>query len=680
MPTEPYAGVPVIPGEQKPPEETRKAFEMTPKQADRAKYISIRMRRMEAAKAPYVAGMRRALKLYDGHLEPYGPGTPENAKDEVVAPLARIFVEAKTAKEVRAFSDYLINPKDDEDDAWRAELIMQAVDHVRTITMARAKRHELLRMKNIIGKSIKWKGFRSTTVKMNVTKTVDDDGTPIEWEEKDVPGESDIFEEVIDPFLFYVDPNATSMNDALDCAMYFSMSAEEFTEAFSNDNLFDIEGVEAGANGEVEGLMYFKKPSGRPDMFCIYAWPSAGLGVEGMKPGHVKEVFYGGLLDEHKMLPFVSYHNVPKFSSDSSGATARTSSGEPATASATVHAKQKFWAYAGDPEIIMDLIDLRTGFTRSMYKACDLASRSLTLTDGNFRMSGSGKDWAHGDEVVGGKGKVELLTPGTVNVAAFQLTLDDIYLLCIQATGIDPRNLTDTKEKTLGETLSQKEESAQRIDEGIVFNEQIAEVRDGKITHELIQQHYTTPKMVRLTGAETEEQLKKFDEVEGEHPRTGKPLVGKRYRRITTKMPLKELGHGAHKKLKKEDTGTYSFIARPEYIRTSEMDITVTTKRRAGEVQALITQQAMEGINMYSGLLSLAQPSPTGGQPILSGSIKDKIVVALDVLIDKHLESMNIKGKAKVKGGTDEKVAKLQEAATKVKEGMKPISQLPPTE
>jgi hypothetical protein len=679
MPTEEYKGVAVVPGEQHPPETTRPSIDMTPLQADRAKYVSIRMGRMEAAKAPYIASKRRALKLFDGHLEPYGPDIPADAKDEVVAPLARIFVEAKTAKEVRAFSDFVINPKDDEDDAWRAELLMQAVDHVRTITMARPKRHELLRMKNIIGVSIKWKGFRSTTVKMNVTKAVDDDGIPTEWEEKDVPGESDIFEEVIDPFLFYVDPNATNMNDALDCAMYFSMSAEEFTETFGNAKLFDIKGVEAGANGEVEGLMYFKKPSGRPDMFCVYAWPSAGLGVEGMKPGHVKEVFYGGLLDEHKMLPFVSYHNVPKFSSDASGATARTSSGEPATASATVTAKQKFWAYAGDPEVIMDLIDLRTGFTRNLYKACDLASRSLVLTDGNFRMDNS-TDWQHGAQVIGGKGKVEGWTPGAVNVAAFQITMDDIYLLCIQATGVDPRNLTDTKEKTLGETLSQKEESAQRVDQGVVFNEEIAEVRDGKITHELIQQHYTNPKMVRLTGAETEEQLKKFDEVEGEHPRTGKPLIGKRYRRITTKMPLKELAHGAQKKLRKEDTGTYSFIARPEYIRTSEMDITVTTKRRAGEVQALVTQQAAEGINMYSGLLALAQPSPTGGQPILSGSIKDKIVVALDVLIDKHLESMNIKGKAKVKGGTDEKVQKVQEAFRKVKEGMKPVSQLPPTE
>lgn len=676
MATDTYAGVPVIPGEQKPPEETRQAFEMTPEQADRAKYISIRFQRMEKAKAPYIQSKRAALRLYDSILDPYFQDSAD-AKDEFVAPLAPIFVDAKTAEEVRAFSDFELFPVDDEDDAWRAELNMQAVEHVRRITRSRAKRHELIRLKNITGVSIEWIGFRSTMVKMNFTKEMNKDGVPTEWEERDVPGESDIFCDIVDINAFYVDPLATSMNDALDCGLYFRMNAEEVTEVFGDETIYDIKGLEAGADGLIEGLMYFKKPSGRPDMFCVYMWPSAGLGIAGMKPGHVKEVFYGGLPDEHKMLPFVSYHNLPRYSSDTSSRTARSSSGEAAPAPGTINARQLFWAYAGDPERIMTLIDLRTSFSRSLYKACDLASRSVVLTDGNFRIDTS-KDWQHGEQVVGGKGKVEILTFGVANVAAFQLTLDDIYQLCIQATGIDPRNLADSKEKTATESIAQRETSMRRLEENIAFNEENAEIRKGQIIFKLIQQHYTQPKMVQLTGAETDEELKKFDEVEGEHPRTGKPLYGKQYRRIRTKMPIKELKVGGMSKLKKEDYGVYSFLSKPEYIRTSAMDVATRTTRRAGEVQALAAQQSSEGITMYAGLLKYATPSPTGGQPLLSGDIKEKIVMAMTVLIDKHLDSMNIKGKQKVKGGTDEKVQKAQQAFQKVKEGMKPLAQVSP--
>lgn len=672
-----YAGVPVVPGDPEQKND-RPTIDMTPEQEKRAGFISKRLRLMEQAKTPHMQSKRRSLMMFDGRLNMNGDPSGPMTKDEIVAPIARIFVEAKTAREIRAFSDYVLAPVDDEDDAWRAELVMQTFDHVRKVTKSRPKRHELLRMKNIIGISIKWKGFRSLMVKMNVTKAVDENGVPTEWEEKDVPGDSDIFEEVIDPFCFYVDPNATSMNDALDCAMYFKMNAEEVAEVFGGPG-YDIKGLKAGADGMVEGLMYFKRPSGRADMFCVYAWPSAGYGISGMKPGHVKEVFYGGLPDEHKMLPFVSYHNVPTFTTGFFEGIARSSSGEPATSSGSVSAKQKFWAYAGDPEIIMDLIDLRTSFGRSLYKACDLASRSIIATEGNARFDSS-TDWQHGEQAVGMKGKFETATLGVANIGAFQFTLDDIYLLCIQATGIDPRNLTDTKQKTLGETISQKEESAERLQAGIDFNEEIAEIRDGIITHELIQQHYTKTKMVRLTGAETEKELEKFDEVEGEHPRTGKPLIGHRYRRIRSKYPMSETKAGKEKRLKKEDSGVYSFLARPEYIRMSEVDITVTTKRRASEIQALAAQQASESINMYAGLLPYAQPSPTGGEPVLTPEIKDKITAALEALIDKHLDSMNIKGKQRMKGGTEEKAKKLKDAVGKVKANMKPLAVVSPPE
>lgn len=671
MPQEVYSGVPVVPGDPKQ-EETRPHFDQTPEQEERATYVSKRLRLMEQEKSKYIQSKRRALMLYDGIFRLDGDPAGAFKKEEIVAPLARIFVEAKTSEEVRAFSDFQFFPVDDEADAGRAELLMEAVDHVRRVTKARAKRHELLRMKNIIGISIKWKGFRETKIKMNVTKAVSENGVPTEWEEKDMPGESEIFEDIIDPFVFYVDPNASSMNDALDCAMYFRMNAEEIAEVFGNTDLYDIKGLGAGSDGMVEGLMYFKKPSGKPDMFCIYAWPSAGYGIAGMKPGHTKEVFYGGLLDEHKMLPFVSYHNVPTFTNGFFGEISRSSSGEPATSAGSIQAKQKFWAYAGDPEIIMDLIDLRTSFGRSMYKACALASRSLIATKGNFRIDTS-KDWQHGEQIPDGMGKIEAITFGVANVAAFQTTLDDIYQLCIQATGIDPRNLADSKEKTATESIAQRETSMRRLEEGIAFNEENGEVRDGQITFKLIQQHYTTPKMVRLTGAETEEELKKFDEVEGEHPRTGKPLIGKQFRRIRTKKPFIEMSSGKQKRLRKEDYGTYSFIARPEYIRTSEMDIAVLTTRRAGEIQALKAAQMKEALELFVQLFPLTQPSPTGGAPLF----KIDSLPPIETLIDAYMEALGIKGKKKVKGGTDEKTEAMQEAFKAHKANIKPLGQVP---
>lgn len=672
-----YTGVPVIPSEAKQ-EDDRQKFEMSEVQQKRAKYISWRISLMQNEKSKFIQRKRRALMLYDGIFRL--DGNPEGAftKEEVVAPLARIFVEAKTAEEVRAFSDFQFFPVDDENDAWRAELLMEAVDHVRRITKSKSKRHELLRMKNIIGVSVKWKGYRGTTVKMNITKEMDDEGNPTAWEEKEVPGQNEIFEDIVDPIRdFLVDPNATTMEDALDCALYFRMNHEEAQEVFGNP-LFDFTGVNPGSDGMVEGVMYFKKPSGQPDIFAIYCWPSAGYGADGMKPGFSKEVYFGGLSDEHKMLPFVSYHNVPTFTQGFfDGVVSRSDSGEPATSTGSVNARQKFWAYAGDPEIIMDLIDLRTSFGRSMYRACDLASRSIVATEGNFRFDNS-KDWQHGEQAIGMKGKFENVTFGVANLSAFQATLDDVYQLCIQAVGVDPRNLADSKQKTATESIAQRETSMRRLEEGLSFNEENGEIRDGIITFKLIQQHYTQPKMVRLTGAETEDELKRFDETEGEHPQTGKPLLGKQYRRIRTKKPMKEMKHSKKNMLKPTDSGTYSFIARPEYIRTSEMDVAVLTTRRAGEIRALAAAQASEGITMYSQLLPLAQPGPTGTPPLLSEEMKIKIVDAMDILIDKHMDAMGIAGKKRTKGGDEEKIEELKSLMEQRKLAIKPIVP-PPT-
>ena len=422
--------------------------------------------------------------------------------------------------------------------------------------------------------------------------------------------------------------------------------------------------------------MYFKKPSARPDMFAIYAWPSVGQGVKGMAVGHVKEVYYGGLPDEHKMLPFVTRVNVPTFTHGFFDEFTRSDSGEAAMPSGNVVAKQKFWAYAGDPEIIMDLVDLRTDFGRSLYKASDLAGRSWTATKGNFRIDNS-IDWEHGEQIPGGMGKIQTGVWGNGNIPAIQASLDDLYSQMIQVTGTDPRNLTDTKQKTLGETIAQRESQFTRLEDVIDYNHEISEVRDGILTHKLVQQWYSIPKIIRLTGIETKNELEAFDELEGEHPKTGQPLFGKQYRRIRTNRPMKEVMKGAKGKdggkftLKSSDSGTFSFVARPEYIRVSDMDMVVLTTKRAGELQALKAQQLADAIDKFIALIPLTQPQVAGGKP----PIDPDALPPIGDLLRQYWVILGISGKDKVKGKSDEKIEKLQEARKAAKIASKPVSE-----
>ena len=665
-----YTGVSVT-KEEEEPELERESIEMTAEQEKRAMFVQKRLNLMDQEKQKFIHRKRASLALYDGVID--GVFGAESTKAKVVAPLARTFVESKTAEENKVYSEAQLYPVDDAQDAWRVELLSQTIEHVKRITFEKAKKQELLRMKNIIGQSVEWRGFKNTKVMMNITETADENGQPLTWKAMEVPGNNEIFMEIIDPINdFWIDPNASGIHDALDCAIRFTMNHEEAEEVFGAD-IYDFEGVNAGADGNVEGIMYFKKPSSRPDMLCIYAWASVGQGVKGMVVGHVKEVYYGGLPDEHKMLPFVTRVNVPTFTTGFLGEVVRSGSGEAATPSGNVTARQKFWAYAGDPEILMDYIDLRTDFGRSLYKACDLAGRSWTATKGNFRIDNS-VDWEHGEMVVGGMGKFLTGNWGSGNIPAIQITLDDIYHQMIQVTGTDPRNLTDTKQKTLGETIAQRESQFTRLEAIMDYNQEISEVRSATITHKLIQQWYSVPKIVTLTGLETPDDLKKFDEVEGEHPNTGGPLFGKQYRRIRTDKPMSETKAGKKFRLKEGDSGTYSFVSRPQYIRVSDVDIAVLTKKRAGELQALKAQQLGDAIDKYVTLIPLTQPQMAGGKPPISPDAMPPV----EDLLKEYWKILGVSGKDKVKGTSDQKIEKLKEARKAMKAQSIPITTIQP--
>lgn len=666
MPQE-YTGVPVIPELEKK-DTTRPTFDMDEAAQKRADYVRKRLLAMKREKDKYMPRKRTSLMLFDNILRLSGDPSEPIKREEIVAPLARIFVEAKTSEEVRVMSEYQFYPVDDGADVPKAELLMEIVDHIRRQTGAKVNKHELLRMKNIIGVSIKWKGFRSLKRTIKETKKTDENGNPTEWEDRVVPWKEDIFEEVIDPFNFYVDPTCKTMNDAMDCGYYFALNYEEALEQYGRDPRFNFKDMKPGSDNLVEFFVYFNKTQ---DLNCIYAWPSSGYGVLGIEPGYCKEVYYGPLPDEHKELPFISYHNQPTFTvgffQDVVQARAPRT-GEAATYAGSISAKQGFWTI-GDPEIIMDLIELRSGFGRSLYRIAELAGRSIVATDEGYKFDTS-KDWEHGEQAIGMKEHFENATFSVGNIGPLQVSIDDVYNLMIQAIGIDPRTLADSKGKTATETIAQRETSMRRLEEGLLFNEENGEVRDGYLTFKLIQQHYTVPMAVRLTGQESEEELKRFDSVEGEHPMTGKPLIGRRYKRITTRRRLKEMHAGKQNVIAKDHHGAYSFIARPEYIRVSEMDIATITTRRAGEIRALEGQQAKEGIQLWLEMAQFTVPTATGGKPLL----RAEELPPLSLLVKKYNNSLGITGTEQQRGQQkDERKEKLSAAYEQYKAGQQEL-------
>lgn len=589
-----------------------------PEQQERQIRVFSRLDQMIEFKRPYEIQMERSYMLYDGisRLDPKKPPLVEHA--DIVQPFAAIFVETKTAEEFSATSDFEFMPVDDADDVWKAELLKDVLEHVRRKTMYLPNKLDGTRTKNIAGVNIKRKGYKLIMRTLKECIEEDEFGRMVSWKEVEVPWYDDIYEELVDPFDFVVDPNATTMNNAVDCGHFHQMNWEDAFELFGKDPRFDFDGVKPGMNNMVQFCEYFNAPR---DEWVIYAWPSSGTRYSmesARKPGACKEVYHGPLPDKHKMLPFTSEHCDPAFTTGFFTEVIGRSpeSGEEAGISQQVIGRRVFWTQ-GVPVTIADLIDLRTDFGRQALEMMRAAGTNIIATKENKRFNNKRK-WKNGDQAVGMMGNFQIETGGTFAISAFQFTFDDLYQLMIQRVGVDPRNLTDTKQKTLGEDQAQRESSARRLNAGILYNEIVEGYRDGVMTFHLIQQHYTKPELVRLTGSENEEELKRFDEVLGEHPSTGGPLIGKRYRRIRTSKPMSEFKAGTKNMLKAEHQGKYSFLSRPEYTRCSEMDIAIVPKRRAGQIQALMKAQAREDVELLTIVLPLTQPGPNGEPPLLS--------------------------------------------------------------
>lgn len=641
----------------------------TQKQQERAKRIFDRLDQMLEHKRPYEQKIRQGLLAYDGISTTF-----ENEAHAFVVPFARIFCDTKTAEEYSAMTEFEFLPVDDDEDVWKVELLREITEHIRRKLKSRALKLRLIRMKNAAGVAIKRKGYRLVMRTIKEGVTYDEFGRMETWKDVEVPIYDDIYEEMVDPLDFVIDPNATSINDAVDCGQFHRMNWEDAYEMFGKDPRFDFKGVKPGLNNMVEFYEHFNV---NRDEWVLYAWSSTGTHAERanmQRPAVCKEVYFGPLPDDHKMLPYISYHCDVAYTTgyfDKILGRSNTT-GEEASSTENVVGRETFWTQ-GIPVTMADLTDYATAIDKQLLEAVRLAATHVVATKDNFRINNR-KKWKSGEQIVGGMGKLELLNFAAPNLSAMEYVLTRYFELMVLLTGVDPRNLTDSKQKTATEDIAQRESSAKRINTGIEFNEDIAETRDGLITHKLIQQHYTRMEVVRLTGEESEKELERFDETMGEHPKTGKPLVGKRYRRIRASRPMSEISRGTKRMLKKEHRGKFGFPSRPEYIRVSEVDIATVPKRRAGEVQALLKQEAREDLELLAQLVPLTQPSADGSAPSISLDDMPNVRSMVERwILSRGGNPIRDIGQNK----KDPKDKKLDDAVTNYRSKRKPINELP---
>lgn len=631
--------VEVVPGL----EEKKEAQKHVPTADEQRRGLRIhkRINQCLTARAPYESMMERGLMLYDGiHLMDTDKKS-SISNDNLVAPFARIFVDAKTAEEVKAISEYTFTAVEDSGDAWKVELLKDVNAHVRRKVKQKSKRHDMLRMKNILGVSIARIGYRKIMGKRKIRTDTNDDGDILAWEEREVPIYDDIFMDVVSPLNFFVDPNATTMDDAMDCGYFHGEHIDVFKEIYGNNPLFkNIDDVEPGKHGMYtdKGFIagHFRNYGSTEDMVMVCEYFNK-IRDEWVVYANGVEIYYGPLPDDHKELPFVSYHNNTSFCTGLLELSTRTINGEEVSTNPTVSADKSFWTI-GDPQTIMDLIELRTAHGRAAHRMVKRMSQRIIATRGTFTMP-KDRDWLDGHEAKGAMGNVEILNlaGGGAGSGDWQWAFDDLFQLMRLTIGIDPSNIADTKQKTLGEAEIQEESAQKRLNMGLEYNEENGETRMGTLIHMLVQQRYTKPELKRLTGDESESDLKSFDEVEKD-PVTGKPLYGKRYRRIRASRNIKESANGHRFTISEDDAGVSSFLSRPEYIRTSDVDIAVESGRKASQSRAIMLNKYDRILERIGQLLPFTQPDPMTGKAILSAddlpnmkAIITGIIKALDM-------------------------------------------------
>ena len=596
-------------------------------------------------RAKYEPGIRESIMLYEGKSL---IASKDSRDFEVVMPIARQFVETKTSEEVRAMNTYEYSTHEGSSSAWRTDIMKQLSNHVQRRTKLRAKRPELLRMKNIAGNSILRIGYRKIMRQIKERKEGDEDALNVKWEKVTVPMYDDLFIQVVSPLSFAVDPNAKTMDDAMDCYQSHMENWEDFHDVYGNDPRFrNVKAVSPGAKFKFNDLGEFVYDcSVREDgveieeYFCkpLDQWVLVANGVLLTDPDQP-------LPDDHKELPFVCYQNLPLFLVSLASQAGLVQSKDVSEVE-QVFAEEGFWR-KGDPLAIKDLIDLNTGFSRAMFRNAKLASQTITATAEGYKFN-ENRNWRDGDQAEGMMNKFQNVPMATGTMGNIMPILEYLFEQMVLSVGADPRNIADGKQKTATESAIMRENAAKRLEEGIIYNEENAEVRLGTLITKDSEQYYSIPETVRLTGTEDEKALEKFDEVV-KSPNTGKPLYGKRIRRIKSDVKYKEtkkkVGNDYKYYLTATETGANSFLARPYYIRSGDVDVIVSTTRNVTQIRAVEIQQNKEAIQLFLEMAALAVPGPDGSPPIIN---KDDLP-DIKSLIEDYLKLLGKKVASKTK-------------------------------
>jgi predicted nucleotidyltransferase len=632
----------------------------TKEEEERGTRVHPRIDELIEARRPYEPSIERGLMLYDGiHL--IDPKDKSNLRnDNIVAPFARIFVDAKTAEETKAIAEYTFTAVEDAEDTWKVNLLKEVNNHVIRKIKQKSKRHELLRTKNICGVSIARLGYRRIMGKRKIRIQDDEYGDMNKWKEMEVPVYDDIFMDIVSPLNFAIDPNATSMDDAMDCVHFHVENVEAFREAYGHERFKNVDKVKPGVHGRFSSHGFsignFRSYAAQGNMVLVIEYFNK-IRDEWIVYANGIEIYCGPLPDDHKELPFMSYHNSASFCTGFIESTTRSYSGEDVGSQPSVRAEQGFWTQ-GDPQTIMDLIELRTAHGRAAHRAIKRSSQVIIATKDNFSLPADQK-WMDGMQAKGALGKVQVLPLGVAQAGNWQWAFDDLFIMMRLAIGIDPSNLADTKQKTATEAEIQWETSMRRLEQNLEYNEENGEVRMGMIIHKLIQQRYTKPEIVRITGYESEDEIGRFDDIEKDEE-TGIPKYGKRYRRIKSSFSVTEEEKKGKYKLSKDDAGVNSFIARPEYIRTSDIDIAVDSSRRANRIKAIEFKKSTDALNLFVQLIPLSQKDPMTGEPLIS---KDDLP-NLKKLVGRLLRSMDLNPDTDI-GQGEAKKSKMQENVEK---------------
>jgi hypothetical protein len=580
-----------------------------------AQRIHPRIQVMLDDRQPHLVSMRRSVLQTEG----VSVDNPNDPRDEqIVMPMARAFNESKLSEIMAVGSTFTYAPVNRTEDEWRARIFNDLKDHHHRKTMWSSKEEKVKRAAIMMGVGIVRTGYRLQYRIVKDRVIGEKDGRNMHYIERKIPVYDDLFTDLVSPFDFFIDPNATSINDAADCGQTSTMSVYDFQEIFgSMPNFKNIEAVVdsaqkgVGVSFDDKGNMMTKNASRKDEVRLIEyfhknkdQWYVMANGIQ-VSPDD------NPLAEDSKELPFVSWHNDESYIKSSLGTKLVNGKTKIDINYNSIMGKPSFWT-KGDPAILHNLIDLYTGFFRVAIRTQKLSSESIVATMGNFRPDTS-RPWRHGDPVVGGMGKMQVMPLGNSNLGSIDAMISMLFQQMILAVGTDPRSLTDSSAKTATQSAIERETSTKRLAQLIRRWENESEMRLGNLLKNNMMQYYDKPEVVALTGAEDEEELATFTEVTEEDGFK----FGKRLRKIQASMAFDEgktkRKDGTYKYYLTEDPkGETSFLARPEYIRASDVYVTTSSERDIAQIRAIQVEQAQSNLRLFMELIPLAQPDQGG--------------------------------------------------------------------